>query len=176
MRSTEIAPTRNPFCPATPTFDGGLIGAHVDPFAIERGFQRRDAGVFVKLHPRRKTVPVKYRSLNQPQRRHRDRRAARPVAYARCRSTRFSTPSSGLVRFFAVARQHRKRELRVEHVGLQFLERQHGDVLLLQLVQTFLAALAGGLEYVDHAAPHRAAFGHARQKIAMAMAAGCAIT
>ena len=82
-----------------------------------------------------------------------------------------------LQRFLAVTRQHVERELRIEHIGFQFLERQHAYGLLLQFVKSALAALAGGLEYVNHGPanawpPWRVV----PRNIARAMAAGCAIT
>jgi len=54
-----------------------------------------------------------------------------------------------LHRLFAVTGQHVEAQLRVKHVGLQFVKRQHGDRLLPQLIQALLAAFAGRFENVD---------------------------
>ena len=170
-----IAPTLSPFCPATPTLVGGSSGRTSIPLPSRGLVQRLDAGIFFKLHPHRKTVPVKHGRLDHAHRRHRDRVQA-PAATPRCFSTRCSIPSSGSSRLLAVTGQHREGELRVEHVGLEFLEREHRDVLLLQFVKTFLPALAGRFEHMNDGPPQRRAFGKRVKNIAMAMAAGCAIT
>ncbi len=69
-----------------------------------------------------------------------------------------------LERFFTIARQQVEPQLRVENVGFQFLERQHGHRLLLQFFQTAMAAFARGLKNVNHRTADGAALRQAHQQ------------
>ena len=110
---------------------------------------------------------MKHRRLDQPQRRHGRRRGMRPGA---ARKQRGQMPLDAQFRGFerkrrilAILRQHVKAELRVEDFLRHVLERQQADGLLLQLLHSGRAALAGRFENLDHGPPHRKAGMQARQ-------------
>ena len=174
-----MAPTLNPLCPAIADVGGRIVRAHVDarfgPSRIARWPRRRD---FLELDPHGKTVAVKHRRLNQPQGRHGNRRDQAGQQRRQVPLHALLDQLQRLQRLFAIARQQVEAELRVEDVGLQFLERQHGDGLLLQFVEAALAAFAGRLEDVDDRCVRsgRDARERGASSMAIAMAAGCAIT
>ena len=99
-----------------------LAGADVDAGVRQNFADRFDAGVFGKFHPQGKTVAVKYRRLNQAQRRH----GNRGMLGKDRGDVLFNTLLHALKRFdgfFAVARQHVEAELRVEHIGFGSLRK-----------------------------------------------------
>ena len=118
----------------------------------EGAFQRFHIGRVHELHPGGKAVAVKYRRLDQAQRRH-----GRAFAIARqgeqagqvALDAQFGF-FQGYRRFVAIARQQVEAELRIEDGLRHVFEREQAHGLLLQLMHAGCAMLAGRGEDLDH--------------------------
>ena len=137
---------------------GRVVGPNVNvlsrEFAAESFGKADRIGIVLELYPHGKAMAMKHRSLNHSQRRHRN---SGPTRQQRSQVALHALLDifQRLQRFFAIARQQIEAELRVEDVGLHFLEAENGDGLLLQLIEALLAALARRLENMNHAAAQR---------------------
>ncbi len=157
-----------PPCPATPTLVGGswsLVRTSMllDPSAWKMLIH---SGVLFKFYPGRDAVTMEHRRLNKSQGGH-----GSASIFVQRRQQAGQMPVNLQFDLFqrkrrvgAILRQHVEADLRVEYGFRQGLEGEQRDGLLLQLVDSGLAALAYGLEDLDHRPPDRAGFLEMREQ------------